>query len=92
MVVCDTGHAHTVLRDVCVRGARDNGEPRGISCGGIVVDDAMAKELLRVVPPAAIEAAIVASEAAGPQHDEVLHAWTRELEAARYAARRAQKQ
>jgi hypothetical protein len=57
-----------------------------------VVDDAMAKEILRVVQPAAIEAAVVASEAAAHQQDEVLHAWTRELEAARYAARRAQKQ
>jgi len=92
LVVCYTGNAHNVLRYVCVRGARDNGEPRCISCGGVVVDDAMAKEILRVVQPAAIEAAVVASEAAAHQQDEVLHAWTRELEAARYAARRAQKQ
>jgi hypothetical protein len=56
------------------------------------VDDAMAKEILRVVQPAAVEAAVVASEAAAHQQDEVLNAWTRELEAARYAARRAQKQ
>ena len=57
-----------------------------------MVDDAMAKEILRVVQPAAIEAAVVASEAAAHQQDEVLNAWTRQLEAARYAARRAQKQ
>ena len=57
-----------------------------------MVDAAMAKEILRVVQPAAVEAAVVASEAAARQQDEVLHAWTRELEAARYAARRAQKQ
>jgi hypothetical protein len=92
LVVCYTGNAHNVLRYICVRGARDNGEPRCISFGGLVVDDAIAKELLRVVQPAAIEAAVVASEAAAHQQDEVLHAWTRELEAARYAARRAQKQ
>ena len=92
LVVCYTGNAHNVLRYVCVRGARDNGEPRCISFGGIVVDDAMTKEILRVVQPAAIEAAVVASEAAAQQQDEVLNAWTRELEAARYAARRAQKQ
>jgi hypothetical protein len=58
----------------------------------LVVDDAIAKELLRVVQPAAIDAAVVARDAAAHQQDEVLHAWTRELEAARYAARRAQKQ
>src|SRR6266704_442665 len=75
-----------------VRGARDNGEARCISFGGVLVDDAMAKEILRVVQPAAIEAAVVASEAAAHQQDEVLNAWTREFEAARYAARRAQKQ
>ena len=92
LVVCYTGNAHNVLRYICVRGARDNGEPRCISFGGVVVDDAMAKEILRIVQPAAIEAAVVASEAAAHQQDEVLHAWTRELEAARYAARRAQKQ
>jgi hypothetical protein len=34
---------------------------------------------------------VIASEAAAHQQDDV-HAWTRELEAARYAARRAQKQ
>jgi len=92
LVVCYTGNAHNVLRYVCVRGARDNGEPRCISFGGVGVDAAMAKELLRVVQPAAIEAAVVASEAAAHQHDEVLTAWTRELEAARYAAHRARRQ
>src|SRR5438445_8753829 len=56
------------------------------------VDDAIGKEILRVVQPAAVAAAVVASEAAAHQRDEVLNAWTRELEAARYAARRAQKQ
>jgi DNA invertase Pin-like site-specific DNA recombinase len=92
LVVCYTGNAHNVLRYICVRGARDNGEPRCISFGGLVVDDAIGKEILRVVQPAAVDAAIVASEAAAHQQDEVLKAWTRELEAARYAARRAQKQ
>ena len=57
-----------------------------------MVDDAIGKEILCVVQPAAVAAAVVASEAAAHQRDEVLNAWTRELEAARYAARRAQKQ
>jgi hypothetical protein len=57
-----------------------------------VVDDAIGKEILHVVQPAAIDAAVVASEAAAHQQDEVLKAWMRELEAAQYAARRAQKQ
>jgi hypothetical protein len=92
LTVWYTGNAHTVLRYACRQGALDYGEPRCISFGGVPVDEAMAKELLRVVQPAAIEAAIVASEAAAHQQDEVLKAWTRELEAAQYAARRAQRQ
>jgi len=52
----------------------------------------MGKEILRVVQPAAVEAAIVASEDAARQQDDVLAAWTRDLEAARYAAARAQRQ
>ena len=92
LTVWYTGNAHNVLRYACHRGALDNGEPRCISFGGLVVDAAMAKEILRVVQPAAIDAAVVASEDASRQQDEVLQAWTRELEAARYAAQRAQKQ
>jgi DNA invertase Pin-like site-specific DNA recombinase len=92
LTVCYTGNAHNVLRYACHRGALDNGEPRCISFGGLTVDTAMAKELLRVVQPAALDAAVVASEGAARQQDDVLHAWTRDLEAARYASQRAQKQ
>jgi DNA invertase Pin-like site-specific DNA recombinase len=87
LTVWYTGNAHNVLRYACHRGALDNGEPRCISFGGMVVDAAMAKEVLRVVEPAAIDAAVVASEDASRQQDDVLQAWTRELAAARYAAR-----
>jgi hypothetical protein len=55
-MVCYNGNAHDVLRYGCMRGARDNGEPRCISFGGMPVDDAMAKEILRVVQPAAARA------------------------------------
>ena len=58
----------------------------------LVVDAAMANEVLRVVQPAAIEAAVVASEDARVSRTRSLQAWTRDLEAARYAAQRAQKQ
>jgi len=92
LTVWYTGATHDVLRYACHRGALDNGDPRCISFGGLVVDAAMAKEVLRVVQPAAIDAAVVANEDASRQQDDVLQAWTRELEAARYAAQRAQKQ
>jgi DNA invertase Pin-like site-specific DNA recombinase len=92
LTVWYTGNAHNVLRYACHRGALDNGDPRCISFGGLVVDAAMAHEVLRVVQPAAVEAAVVASEDASRQQDDVRQAWTRDLEAARYAAQRAQKQ
>jgi len=81
-----------VLRYACLRGLLDHGEPRCVAFGGIPVDDAIAGEVLRVVQPAAVEAAIVASEQAARQQDEVVAALQRDLEAARYAALRAQRQ
>jgi hypothetical protein len=56
------------------------------------VDEAIAQEIVRVVQPAAIEAATMAAEEQSQQDDQVLRAWEREREAARYAAHRAQKQ
>jgi DNA invertase Pin-like site-specific DNA recombinase len=84
-----TGSRHDVLRYSCWRGFLDNGEPRCIAFGGVPVDEAIAREILRVVQPAAIEAAILASEAQSDQQDQVAAALERDLEAARYAARRA---
>ena len=87
-----TGSQHDVLRYACRRGWLDTGDPRCIAFGGVPVDEAIAREILRVVQPAAIEAAVVASEEEARQQDEVVAALQRDLEAARYAARRAQKQ
>jgi DNA invertase Pin-like site-specific DNA recombinase len=87
-----TGSRHDVLRYSCWRGFLDNGEPRCIAFGGVPADEAIAREVLRVVQPAAIEAAILASEAEEHKQDQVEVALQRELEAARYAAHRAQKQ
>src|SRR6266436_3707071 len=56
------------------------------------IDETMANEVLRVVQPAAVEAAVLASEEETRKQDDVLDAWRRDLEAARYAAQRAQKQ
>jgi DNA invertase Pin-like site-specific DNA recombinase len=92
LMVWYTGNAPGVLRYMCTRGMLDNGEPRCLGFGGVSVDAAMAKEIVRVVQPAAVEAAMVASEGAARQQDDVLQAWQRELEAARYAAQRAQRQ
>lgn len=92
LTVYYTGSRHNVLRYACRRGALDNGEPRCIGFGGVPVDEAIAREVLSVVQPAAIEAAILASEAEADRQDQVVAALERDLEAARYQAQRAQKQ
>jgi DNA invertase Pin-like site-specific DNA recombinase len=87
-----TGSGHDVLRYSCFRGWLDNGEPRCIAFGGSSVDEAISREVLRVVQPAAIEASVLASQELGRQQDDILDALHRDLEAARYAAERAQRQ
>jgi DNA invertase Pin-like site-specific DNA recombinase len=92
LLVNYTGCRHDVLRYHCRRGWLDSGEPRCIGFAGQAVDQAVAKEILRVVQPAAIEAAMVASAEQSRQVDEVVAALQRDLQAARYSAQRAQKQ
>lgn len=92
LMVRYTGNHHDVLRYVCYRGWLDNGEPPCIGFGGLPVDEAVAGEILRVVQPGAVEAAVLANQEESLRQDQVLEAWKREWEAARYAAQRAQKQ
>jgi hypothetical protein len=87
-----TGNGHDVLRYACNRGWLDNGEARCIAFGGIPVDETVGREILRAVQPAAVEAAVQASQEETRRQDEVLEALQRDLEAARYAAQRAQRQ
>jgi DNA invertase Pin-like site-specific DNA recombinase len=87
-----TGSEHKVLRYACQLGWLHDGELKCISFGGIPVDDALQREILRVVQPAAVEAAVKAYHQASQAQDEVLAALERDLEAARYAAARAEKQ
>ncbi|HKZ72474.1 MAG TPA: recombinase family protein, partial [Steroidobacteraceae bacterium] len=87
-----TGSRGDVARYACHRAWLDKGQPRCISFGGARVDAAVAAEVLRVVQPAAIEAAILAYRDEAKKQDEVRGALERDLEAARYAAQRAQRQ
>jgi DNA invertase Pin-like site-specific DNA recombinase len=87
-----TGNRHDVLRYCCHRGALDHGEPRCIAFGGIPVDDSVGKEVLEAVRPVAVEAALNAAEHQSQLQDEAQAALSRDLEAARYAAQRAQRQ
>lgn len=87
-----TGVDHGFLRYDCRRGRLDQGEPKCIAFGGIPVDEAIGREILRVVQPGAVEAAVLASRQVADQQNDVQKALHRDLEAARYEARRAQKQ
>jgi DNA invertase Pin-like site-specific DNA recombinase len=87
-----TGTQREVLRYACNRGWVDHGEPRCIAFGGVPVDDSITKQVLEVVRPAAIEAALLASKEQLQRHDDAIAALRRDLEAARYAAQRAQRQ
>jgi DNA invertase Pin-like site-specific DNA recombinase len=86
------GRHGEVVRYSCHRGHMDKGLPRCIDFGGSRVDAAVSAEILRVVQPAALEAAILAHHEEIQKQDEVLAALERELQAARYAAHRAQRQ
>jgi DNA invertase Pin-like site-specific DNA recombinase len=92
LMVRYTGKHHDVLRYACYRAWLDNGEPPCIGFGGQVVDEAISGEIVRVVQPAAVEAALMAAAEQSQQEDQVLQAWEREREAAQYAVQRAQKQ
>lgn len=87
-----TGAKHNIPRYSCWRGLLDNGEPRCIAFGGLRVDDAIEQALLRVVEPGAIAAAAEAEARAASRRDQVGDAFSRDLEAARYAADRASRQ
>ena len=80
LTVFYSGNRHDVLRYTCLRGWLDSGEPRCIGFSGMSVDETIAKEVLRVVQPAAVEAARLAREEEAHKQDEVLEAWKRDLE------------
>ena len=56
------------------------------------MDERIADQVFDVVAPAGVEAACEASRQEAQKHDEVIAALRRDLEAARYAARRAERQ
>jgi DNA invertase Pin-like site-specific DNA recombinase len=92
LMVSYTGQEHDKVRYLCRRGALDQGEAKCISFGGTTVDEAIAREVLRVLEPAAAEAAAQAARQKTEKEDEVLPVLSLELQAARYEAERAQRQ
>jgi DNA invertase Pin-like site-specific DNA recombinase len=86
------GDENQFVRYACSRAELDTKEARCIAFSGAPVDAAVAREVLRVVAPAAIEAAVLASQQEAQVHSEVVAALRRDLEAASYRALRAQRQ
>jgi DNA invertase Pin-like site-specific DNA recombinase len=92
MVRYTGGGSANVLRYVCHRGFDGCAEGRCISFGGQEVDDAIAREVLGVIQPGAVEAALLTGEESARQHDHGLKALELELRASQYEADRARRQ
>jgi DNA invertase Pin-like site-specific DNA recombinase len=87
-----TGREHEALRYCCFRALQDNGEPRCIHFGGALVDEMVGDQILAVLRPAAIEAALLGAETQSRGQRQIGEALEMELKAARYCAERAQQQ
>lgn len=92
LMVSYSGKNQAVPRYCCHRGRLDNGESKCINFGALPVDDLVSREVLLVVQPSAIEAAVLAASEATSMQDDVIDSLLMDLKAARYAAERARKQ
>lgn len=92
MMVGYSGKGAAVPRYECHRGRLDNMEKKCISFGGLSIDAAVSREILRVVQPCAVEAAVLAVAQEIHRRDEFINALLLELKAARYAEGLARKQ
>ncbi|OQB80128.1 MAG: hypothetical protein BWX88_04657 [Planctomycetes bacterium ADurb.Bin126] len=92
LTVLYTGCRHDALRYACHRGYLDIGDAKCISFGGTTVDEAVSRQVLRVIQPGAVEAALLAGQEQSQRQSQVLNALELDLKAARYAAQRAWKQ
>lgn len=81
-----------MVRYLCDRAHLGSREGACIAFGGAAVDRAVSAEIVRVVEPAAIEAASRAAQQLGRMQRDWSEALQLELEGARYEAARAQRQ
>ena len=92
-VVSTGARTGPTARYQCGRPQLTCGLRRGcVSVGALRVDEAIEREVLRVVAPGAIEAAVAAADQADTQTDTTRRALELELRQARYEAERAQRQ
>lgn len=91
--VTAVGKHGSVARYHCLGAHLNHGLPRNcVSFGGLRVDEAVEREVLRVLAPGAIEAALGAADAAADHTDTTRRAMELELRQARYEAERARRQ
>ena len=87
-----SGTQGNALRYQCQGAHLNHGTERCISFGGLRVDEAVGREVLRVLGPFAMQAALRAIDARERRSGEVLHQAELALEAARFEERRARRQ
>ncbi len=83
------GKSRQEMRYQCINGHINQGVPKCISFGGVRIDQAVSDEILKVVQPVAIDAALRAAEQRSQQQNERARALELELEQAKYEARLA---
>jgi hypothetical protein len=81
-----------VPRYACQGAALNHGTDSCLAFGGLRVDEAIEREILRVLGPGAIEAALATSTTATDERDAQRRAVDLELREARYEAERARRQ
>jgi len=86
LYVAYSGPGGVVIRYECKGKRLDCGEGRCITFGGLRLDEAVSKEVLRAVEGNAIEAAWKAAEQVEQQQQELRKAFDLEIEQARYEA------
>jgi Recombinase zinc beta ribbon domain/Helix-turn-helix domain len=87
-----SGTTGYVPRYSCRGAALNHGTARCLAVGGLRVDEAIEREILRVLQPGAIEAALATSTAATDDVEAQRRAVDLELREARYEAERARRQ
>jgi DNA invertase Pin-like site-specific DNA recombinase len=91
--VMSPGRRGAFSRYQCVGAKLNHGATRGcLGLGGLRVDAAVEREVLRVVAPGAIEAAVATVDRVADETDATHRALELELRQARYDAARAQRQ
>jgi hypothetical protein len=90
--VAYSGTRGQVPRYHCRGGALNHGADFCISFGGLRVDEAISREVVAVLAPGAIEAALKSATDGAGKHDELERALQLELEQAEYEAERARRQ